>query len=64
MYDTPGKGGGVAAVVGTTTGTVAVTQLPVTGSSLVNELAIEGHAGGAAYSIMPSCFFYFNRHSL
>lgn len=51
MYDTPGKGGGVAAVVGTTTGTVAVTQLPVTGSSLVNELAIGAVVALAVWAI-------------
>lgn len=51
MYDTPGKGGGVAAVVGTTTGTIAVTQLPVTGSSLVNELAIGAVVALAVWAI-------------
>ena len=48
MYE-PGKGG--AAVVGVTTGTVAATQLPQTGISLVNELAIAAVAALAAWAI-------------
>lgn len=51
MYDTPGKGGGVATAVGAATGTVAVTQLPQTGISLVNELAIAAVAALAAWAI-------------
>ncbi len=56
MYDTPGKGGGVAAVVGATTGTVAVTQLPETGASLVNELAIGAVVALAAWAIVYRVF--------